>query len=115
MNTITKHINIKSLIIGLLFGASLFATYHYSYNKGYKEGYRNGDTQTFNCTDGSKIVYSKDELLHYKTELLNAYNDALHWYYIGNKQEWYEVFMKTKEYQHLDSCLIDGWEDFYCD
>lgn len=110
-----KIFNIKSLLFGILLGASVFATHHYSYGKGYNEGYRNGDTQTFNCSDGSTITYSKDELLHYKTQLLNAYDSALQWYYRGNKQEWYEVFMETREYKYLDSCLIDGWEDFYAE
>lgn len=110
-----KLFNIKSLLYGILLGSSVFASFHYAYSKGYNEGYRNGDTQTFNCSDGSKIVYSKDELLHYRAQLLNAYDSALQWYYRGNKQEWYEVFMKTQEYKYLDSCLIDGWEDFYAE
>lgn len=112
-----KIFNIKNVIRVMAVTAILLncvaVSYHFGYKAGYGKGYEYGDTQVFNCTDGTTVTYSKDELLHYKTQLLNAYDDALRWYYRGNKQEWFEVFMKTPEYHYLDSCLIDGWEDFY--
>lgn len=58
--------------------------------------------------------YSYKEALKYEREVAFSAMECLHRFYGSDDNDtWFESFMKTKEYIHLDSVLGGEWEDFY--
>ena len=69
--------------------------------------------------DGSESIwyphfYNKSEALFQERQYANALFEGLHRFYSNDDNElWFEGFMKTKEYQKIDSLNHGDWEDFY--
>ena len=69
--------------------------------------------------DGTESIwyphsYNIKEALSFEREYANALREGLHRFYSNDDNEsWFEGFMKTKEYQKIDSLCKGNWEDFY--
>lgn len=58
--------------------------------------------------------YNTSEALAFQREYSYALLEGLHrWYSNDDNELWHEGFMKTKEYQKIDSLNGGDWEDFY--
>lgn len=69
--------------------------------------------------DGTETIfyphwYSTAEALNFEREYANALLEGLHRFYSNDDNDfWFDVFMKTPEYQKIDSLNRGNWEDFY--
>lgn len=69
--------------------------------------------------DGTESIwyphyYNTSEALSYERQYANALLEGLHRFYSSDDNDfWFDVFMKTPEYQKIDSINGGDWEDFY--
>lgn len=69
--------------------------------------------------DGTETImyphwFNTQEALDYEYKYANALIEGLHWWYSSDDNDyWFEVFMKTPEYNKIDSLNFGNWEDFY--
>lgn len=59
-------------------------------------------------------AYSIRESLSFERQYANALMEGLHRFYSNDDNDaWFDLFVKTPEYQKIDSLNGGDWEDFY--
>lgn len=81
---------------------------------GYCVGYLNGRYDIYRCVDNHICTMNYKEAYLAEKAIASASLELNHlWYSNDDNDYWFDVVVKTKEYQKLDSVLNGDWEDFY--
>lgn len=94
----------KKLLIAVI---AISAGYCIGFSFGRNEVIIPEDTIQPVVIDYRKAYFAEKEIASAALELLHR------WYSNDDNDYWFDVVMKTKEYQRLDSALCGDWEDFY--
>ena len=82
---------------------------------GYCIGFALGRNEIIIPQDSIEVVaIDYKEAYFAEKEIASAALELLHrWYSNDDNDYWFDVVVKTPEYQRLDSALNQDWEDFY--
>lgn len=98
-----------------ILAAIILASNYASYYIGSHDIYMAADVRKDGtCSISYPHSYPLKEALYFERQYANALFEGLHRFYSNPDNDmWFNSFMKTKEYQKIDSLCEGDWEDFY--